>query len=225
MTWRELPPLATDVAAQLPRLENIELVAARIDDHTATLWPQERDAIARARERRVREFSTGRLLARCAMAALGAAECAIPRAEDRSPVWPDHLRGSITHAGDVAIAAAAAANRVANVGIDLEETERLTDHLFTKLFTHREIEQLQQADPRLPGLMFSAKEAGYKAVHPLIGRFIGFQEAEVDVSWPNRTLQLRYVGDHEPNRIMERGIGHFCFFEGYVLTVFVIPRD
>jgi 4'-phosphopantetheinyl transferase EntD len=93
------------------------------------------------------------------------------------------------------------------------------------LFTPREIEQLQQADPRLPGLMFSAKEAGYKAVHPLVGRFIGFQEAEVEVSWPDRTLQLRYVGDHEPNRIMERGIGHFCFFEGYVLTVFVIPRD
>lgn len=225
MTWRELPPLATDVAAQLPNLGDIRLVAGRIDDYSTTLWPEEQSAVARARERRVREFSTGRLLARCAMADLGVPECAVPRAEDRSPVWPASLTGSITHAGNVAIAGLAHAERVGGLGIDLEEAPRVTEHLFGKLFTAREHDALAAGDARLPGLMFSAKEAAYKAVYPRVGKFIGFHEAEVDVDWNARTLRLHYVGEHLPNRVMELGTGHFCFFDDFVLTVFVIPRD
>jgi len=223
MTWRELPPLSTDVAAQLPELGALKLVASRITDCTDALWPEERPAIARARDRRAYEFATGRYLVRCALEDLGVGACAVPRAEDRSPIWPDGLIGSITHANDLAIAAVARAGDFTSVGIDVEEPGRITEHLFGKLFTAVELELLEDADPRLAGLMFSAKEAGYKAVNPRVGKFIGFQEAEVDVDWPSRTLRLRYIGDHAPNRIMSDGIGHFCFFERYVLTVFIIP--
>jgi 4'-phosphopantetheinyl transferase EntD len=223
MTWRELPPLQTDVAAQLPPLEALKLVASRISDCTDALLPEELPAIARARDRRAHEFATGRRLVRCAMDDLGVAACAVPRAEDRSPIWPAGLMGSITHANDLAIAAVARAGDFRGVGIDLEEPERITEPLFGKLFTESERARLDGVDPRLPGLMFSAKEAGYKAVNPSVGKFIGFQEAEVDVDWPSRTLRLRYIGDHAPNRIMSEGVGHFCFFERYVLTVFIIP--
>ena len=66
--------------------------------------------------------------------------------------------------------------------------------------------------------------AAYKAVYPRAGRFIGFQEAEIDIDWEARTLRARYIGDHPPNRIMSDGEGHFCFFGEYVLTVFLIPQ-
>jgi 4'-phosphopantetheinyl transferase EntD len=223
MTWRELPPLITDAAAQLPELEGISLVAGRIGNYTVELWPEERPAIARAQERRVHEFSTGRRLARFAMAELGLPAAAIARAEDRSPVWPASMKGSITHAGDVAVAAVTRAHALAGLGIDLERTERVTGKLFARIFTPAECELLDNADPRMPGVLFSAKEAGYKAVNPGVGRYIGFHEAEVDVNWEQRSLRLRYLGSHEPNRIMEQGVGHFCFFERYVLTVFMIP--
>jgi 4'-phosphopantetheinyl transferase EntD len=223
MTWRELPPLTTDVAAQLPDLEQVVLVAGRIGDHTAELWPEERDAIARARSKRAHEYSTGRLLARRAMAELGLEAAAIARAEDRSPVWPDIVRGSITHAGDVAVAAVTRAETLRGIGIDLERTERVAEKLFSRIFTPVERASLEGADPRLPGVLFSAKEAGFKAVSPRVGRYIAFHEAETEVSWTDRTVRFRYVGKHEPNRIMEAGVGHFCFFERYVLTVFIIP--
>jgi len=233
MTWRELPPLITDVAHQLPDLPELHLVAGRIDDYVKELWPEERGAVARARARRAREFATGRYLARCAMADLGIPAAAVPRAEDRSPVWPEALIGSLTHAGDLAIAAVAAGDSLRGVGIDLERADRVTEPLFAKLFTPHERQrlahppQLWERSPDrdlLPTLIFSAKEAAYKAVYPQIGKFIGFQEAEVDIDWPARTLALRYIGEHTPNRIMNHGHGHFCFFDGYVLTVFLIPR-
>lgn len=222
MPWLELPPLVTDVAAQLPALEPLVLVAGQVEDCVEALWPEERRAIARAHPRRACEFATGRALARRALVELGLDRSPIPRAEDRRPVWPAGVRGSITHANGIAIAAAARAEALQGVGIDLEGVERVTEKLYRKLFTHRELRELTAGGRRLASVMFSAKEAVYKAVNPQVGRYIGFQEAEVEVNWAERTLALRYIGHHEPNRIMEQGIGHFCFFGRYVLTVFII---
>ena len=42
-------------------------------------------------------------------------------AEDRAPVWPDGVVGSITHAGNFAAAAVAWAADIAALGIDLEQ--------------------------------------------------------------------------------------------------------
>jgi 4'-phosphopantetheinyl transferase EntD len=79
---------------------------------------------------------------------------------------------------------------------------------------------------RLGALYFSAKEAVYKAVNPLVGRFIGFQEVEIDlINAPNAEqggFRLRYVGEHEPNRVVERGEGYYDFVDRYVVTVFLI---
>jgi 4'-phosphopantetheinyl transferase EntD len=224
VTWRELPPLATDVAAQLPALPGIALVAGRVADYVHALAHEEQPALGRAVPKRVAEFSTGRYLARCAMADLGLPECAVPRGDDRRPLWPTDRIGSITHSGDVAVAGVAAADALLGLGVDLEETGRVRENLFGRLFTRPELRELAAGNPRLPGLLFSAKESVYKAVNPRVGRFIGFREVEVLVDWPGRQFHVAYLGSHGPNAIMERGVGHFCFFERYVLTVFMIPR-
>ncbi|MAT83607.1 MAG: 4'-phosphopantetheinyl transferase [Gammaproteobacteria bacterium] len=229
MTWHELEPLATDVASMLPRWPHVSLVAGTIDDHADALYPEEAAAIARARAPRIREFATGRFLARRAMAELGLSAGPILKAEDRSPVWPEGVIGSLTHAADLAIAAVSRPDALAGVGIDLEQHDRVTEPLFRKLFTGAECASLAlwERSPdrdRAAALMFSAKEAAYKAVYPRAGRFIGFQEAEIDIDWEARTLRARYIGDHPPNRIMSDGEGHFCFFGEYVLTVFLIPQ-
>lgn len=214
----------TGVAEQLPDLAGVAFAAARIDDWSTALWPEEHAAVASAQPRRIWEFSTGRHLARCAMADLGHEACAVPRAADRQPIWPAQLRGSITHAGDLAVAAVARSSALRGLGIDLEATDRVTERVFRKLFTPAERRRLTADATCMAGLMFSAKEAAYKAVNPLVGRFIGFQEAEVDVDPANRSFRLRYVGGHAPNRVMDSGTGHFCVFGRHVLTVFVLSR-
>jgi 4'-phosphopantetheinyl transferase EntD len=230
MTWHELEPLSTDVASMLPPWPEISLAAGRIDDHLDSLCPEESAAIAaRARPQRVREFATGRYLGRRAMAELGLPAGPILKAGDRSPVWPPGVIGSLTHAAGIAVAAVARPESLRGLGVDLEQQDRVAERLFGKVFTEAEMTGLEAwergSDRRSAAtLMFSAKEAAYKAVYPTVGRFIGFQEAEIDVDWSARTLRARYVGEHAPNRIMSDGEGHFCFFEGCVLTVFLIPR-
>jgi 4'-phosphopantetheinyl transferase EntD len=61
-------------------------------------------SIVNAVPRRQLEFATGRECARRAMAALGHAKASIPRAQDRVPIWPDDLVGSIISAGHIASA-------------------------------------------------------------------------------------------------------------------------
>lgn len=229
MTWHELEPLSTDVASLLPPWPDVCLVAGTIDDHTDALYPEEAAAVTRARQSRIREFATGRFLARRAMAELGVSTGPILKAEDRSPVWPDGVIGSLTHAAEVAIAGVSHPRALTGIGIDLEQRDRVCKPLYRKLFTQAECSSLalwEQAPDRdrAAALMFSAKEAAYKAVYPRVGRFIGFHEAEIDIDWASRTLRARYIGDHAPNRIMNDGEGHFCFFGDYVLTVFLIPR-
>ena len=215
--------LNQQIAEQLPALEGLSIVAGPIENHLSELFPVETQAVTKAIEKRQWEFATGRSLARQAMSELGMPRRAVARGEDREPLWPAGCKGSITHAADLAVVGVAHADVLTSVGLDLEDAERVTADMFSKLFTEPEQLELVAGDPRLAGVFFSAKEAGYKATFPQVGRFIGFQEAEVVVDWPERRFQLRYLGDFEPNQIMETGEGYFLFCEPYVLSLFIIP--
>lgn len=230
MSWIELPPLGEPVettAVALTSWGPAQLASGPVTDHMAAIWPEERNQIAAAGPRRRRQFSTGRHLAHRAMAALGRAGGPVSRTADGGPIWPGGLVGSISHSGQLALAAVARAEACGGLGVDLEEPARVGPHLYRRLFTAAERESLAQgdADPRLAGLLFAAKEAGYKLVQPRVGRYIGFQEAEVSVDWAGGTWRLRYLGDHEPNRLMEHGEGSFGFCGPYVIALLALPPD
>ncbi len=222
MIWHEISPLVTSIGEALPEVDGMAMVAGFVDDNLDDLDEGERAMVSRAVPKRQREFSTGRKLARLAMGYLDLPRDIIGRDSQRRPIWPEGMVGSITHAGDIVIAGIARSSSVTGFGIDLEEVDRVSENLYDKLLTENEIETSKQADERLPALIFSAKEAGYKATNPIVGKFIGFHEAEVDVDWARRQFAIRYVGQHEPNRIMERGLGYFTFFERYVFSLFII---
>lgn len=215
--------LQTYLEAYLPQLEGVAMLAGEVANHVAKLAPEERPAIAKAIEKRQWEFATGRYLAKEAMRSLSIAPRGIRRDSERRPIWPKGCLGSITHADGLAVAAVARRELFGGMGIDLEQADRVTAELYGKLFTEHEQCAYEKSDARWPGLLFSAKEACYKAVNPLVGKFIGFHEVEVDVDWPRRQFAVRYIGNHEPNNILELGKGHFGFFERYVFSLFIIP--
>jgi 4'-phosphopantetheinyl transferase EntD len=109
------------------------------------------------------------------------------------------------------------------VGVDLEIAARVEEKLHERLFTEAERTFLSGSDPQLAGLLFSAKEAGYKATYPLAQRFIGFQEAEVSVDLGSATFRFTYVGEDAGSRVMEEGEGCFVLSGRYVFTLVVIP--
>jgi len=209
---------------QFPTRPGLNVQATRISDLTDGLYPEERAAVEGALERRKWEFATGRHLARKAMGELGQITSAIPRGERREPCWPEKIVGSITHADQWAVASVARADGFRSIGVDLERVDRVGERLHGKLFTEWELEQIATR-PQHAALMFSAKEAGYKATYPLTGRYIGFREAEVEVSAEERRFRLRYVGPNAENRIMEAAEGWFLHSGPYVLSLVIIPLD
>jgi 4'-phosphopantetheinyl transferase EntD len=70
--------------------------------------------------------------------------------------------------------------------------------------------------------MFSAKEAGYKAIFPYGRRFIGFHDARIELDLSQQQFRVRYLGDHKPNSLLDSGIGYWHCADGHVLTIFVL---
>ncbi len=145
------------------------------------LWPEEKAAVARAIPKRQSEFAAGRRAARAAMAALNIPPVPIRQGAQRAPVWPKGLYGSISHCAGCCIAAV---THDGTIGIDVEPATPLNSDLIRMICTAPEQAWLTtQPDPCLAAkLIFSAKEAVYKAQYPLTGQVIGFQAVTLDIT-------------------------------------------
>jgi 4'-phosphopantetheinyl transferase EntD len=154
----------------------------------ADLFPIEAAAIAAAVPARKAEFAAGRAAARRAMEGLGCAACAIPVASDRAPVWPENVRGSLSHAGDLAVAIVGRARDFQAIGLDMEPDEDLPLDLLSSVLTAAERAAVaQHADGlRAARRVFCAKEAVFKALYPGLRRFVGFDAAQMPILPPAR---------------------------------------
>jgi 4'-phosphopantetheinyl transferase EntD len=159
---------------------------ARDDREEATLFPQEQALLARAIDKRRREFTTGRHCARTALGRLGFAPAPILSGERGEPLWPAGAVGSITHCDGYRAAAVAHASEVATIGIDAEPHAALPDGLLEEIARAEELPMLHRLQHELPEvhwdrLLFSAKEVVYKAWFPLARRWLGFEDVVVDI--------------------------------------------
>jgi 4'-phosphopantetheinyl transferase EntD len=151
--------------------------------------PEEAAAVARAVEKRRREFAAGRACARQALAALGAPPQALPVGPARAPIWPAGFIGSISHCDGVCCAVAARTAAMAGLGLDVEDAGPLPEGS-ARIVLRAEEARAQESLAATPGLdwaklAFSAKEAAYKACQPLLGGRLGFLDAAVS-----------FAGDH-----------------------------
>jgi len=161
-------------------------------DPAEGLLPEETPAVARAVEKRQRDFAAGRRAAREAMTALGVTPAAIPQGDQREPVWPQGLTGSISHCSTCCIAAVTHAREDNSVGIDIEPATPLDPDLIPMICTADERNRLQtQPDPNLAAKqIFSAKEAVYKAQFPLTREVIGFKAVALHFESTNFHAEL-----------------------------------
>jgi 4'-phosphopantetheinyl transferase EntD len=131
------------------------------------LHPQEEIFVAKAVEKRRRDFALGRTCARAALAKLDHGDAIIPIGEGGAPIWPAGILGSITHTRGYAAALAADARRFRGIGVDAERVGGVTLDLWPRLFDEAERDQLMTLDgakrAMLATMFFSAKETVYKA--------------------------------------------------------------
>jgi 4'-phosphopantetheinyl transferase EntD len=206
---------------QIDELQQIDsaVVVSPVQDYRAQLFDEERQELVAMAEKRQLGFASGRYCAQSAQRLLRLEPAPVLR-QDRVPVWPSTSVGSITHCDK--IAAAAASTGVRSIGIDIETCGRVDQKLYEILFTETERARLKSLPGDAATLIFSAKEAGYKAIYPHGRKFIGFQEVEIEVDAESHTFGISYVGSYEPNRIAHEGIGYWKFYDDHVFTVFVI---
>lgn len=155
------------------------------DPAEARLFPEEEAAVARAVDKRRREFTTVRHCARLAMARLGFAPAPILPGERGAPGWPPGLVGSMTHCAGYRAATVAHASDVPFLGIDAEPDGVLPDGVEKAVTLPEERAHLRQLAQAHPGvhwdrLLFSAKESVYKAWFPLARCWLGFEEARLE---------------------------------------------
>lgn len=132
--------------------------------------------------KRQREFAAGRFAARRAIGACGHTPVYPARGDDRQPLWPQGMVGSISHTDHYALAAATAASTAASLGIDLEQIRELRPGLPEKVLTSGELNLLRSAGRCTDAgvlKLFAFKESVYKAMYPVFGRYIGFREVEI----------------------------------------------
>lgn len=159
---------------------------AYADDESETCFPGEEDLIVKAVPSRRREFVTARRCARQALARLGHPAVAIRSGPRREPLWPAGLTGSITHCAGYRAAAVTRTAEVVSVGIDAEPDAPLPPRVLSVVTAPADAGHLADLARAEPGvawerLLFSAKEAVYKAWYPLTGRWLGFDEASLTI--------------------------------------------
>jgi 4'-phosphopantetheinyl transferase EntD len=130
------------------------------------------------------EFVAGRVCARAALLALGAASTTVPRGSDRAPEWPDGFVGSISHSGGFAFAAAARASEARALGLDVEQISRFETARITRLVTTASERTRFDISTETLAIIFSAKEAVYKCLYPLLRQFLEFDAIELDAIHP-----------------------------------------
>ena len=191
----------TDVAAE----RAVDIAASPADLHPDDLHPDEHAlALAMPAMRRA-GFVAGRLALRAALRACAphAADQPLLRTVRGGPQLPSGVTGSISHKRTRAIALAAPSIDTRTdartdarvhareyVGVDLEERPTARDlerpSIARRILTAYEQDVLAPLEPLAHReqtlLHFALKEAVYKAIDPLVHRYVQFTEVELDVA-------------------------------------------
>jgi len=167
------------------------------DGDELALLPAEAAAFAGSVLKVRRASGAARIVARMLLSRFGREPYAIPKSTAGMPVWPDGIVGSLAHDAKVAVAANAARPEFQSVGIDIEPAEPLAPDLLDIVATAQERDRIGD-DPLRGRLLFSIKEAIYKAAYPLYRTFLDHHDVEVSlgdgtaVVQNGRVVRFRY---------------------------------
>jgi 4'-phosphopantetheinyl transferase EntD len=214
-----------------PRALSAELFAdpPATGDPEYRLFPEEEAAIARAVDKRRREFTSVRVCARRALAGLGFAPVAVLPGERGAPGWPPGVVGSMTHCDGYRACAVAWGKDVATLGIDAEPHGPLPEGVLDAVTLPAERDLLGELATAEPGvhwdrLIFSAKESVYKAWFPLTRRWLDFGEAFVRPR-PDGTFTARLLvpGPVVAGHQVQEFAGRWRVRDGLVVTAIAHP--
>ncbi|RWU21844.1 4'-phosphopantetheinyl transferase [Pseudomonas alkylphenolica] len=173
----------------LPRpVPGAQLVSCAFDpallasDDFARAGIEQTASLQRSVAKRQAEYLAGRVCARAALQHLNGLEYVPGTHEDRSPVWPAGISGSITHGKGWAAAVVARDADCQGLGLDQESllSDARAERLAREILTAAELQRMQAGQTGLTvTLTFSLKESLFKALYPIVRQRFYFEHAEV----------------------------------------------
>ena len=131
------------------------------------------------------EFAAGRACARLLLREFGIHNFAVQVGEQRQPLWPSMLVGSISHTTGFCAAVVAPRETLRAVGIDTEIAGSVKPNLWRSICTPEEsawLRSLPESEQLAAAtLIFSAKEAFYKCQFVLTQEILGFHDVSVQL--------------------------------------------
>jgi 4'-phosphopantetheinyl transferase EntD len=205
--------------------EDVRWAEAFDDLAPAPLFAEEAALLERAVDKRRAEFATVRACARRALGELGLPPVAVLPGDRGAPRWPDGVVGSMTHCAGYRASAVAWAEKVTTIGIDAEPALPLPGQVLGVVSLPQEralLRRLADAAPTMcwDRLLFCAKEAVYKAWFPLAKRWLGFEDALIEIN-PDGTFSARLLvpGPHLAGGEVDGFSGRWLARDGLLLAV------
>lgn len=204
-----------------------EVAVAALDPRPPqeSLLPEEEPAVARAVERRRREFAAGRAAARRAMAELGLGARPVPMGADRAPVWPEGVVGSISHSDAFCLAAVARSDQVLALGVDVEPNLPMEEDLWDSVLTPEELAWLVtrpvSKQGRLARLIFSAKECTYKCQYKITNLLFSYNNISIKIE-DEKIFSATFIQNTGYFNANDRLIGGYCKLD-FILTTLALP--
>ena len=180
-------------------------------------------SLQRSVAKRQAEYLAGRVCARAALRQLDGRDYVPGTHEDRSPIWPTGIHGSITHGKGWAAAVVATDGDTHGLGLDQEPLldEARAERLAGEILTPAELQRLDHSQLGLAvTLTFSLKESLFKALYPLTRQRFYFEHAEL-LEWSaDGQARLRLLIDlsaqWRSGQVLE---GQFSVHEGALLSL------
>lgn len=179
--------------------------------------------LQRSVAKRQAEYLAGRVCARAALQRLDGRQYIPGTHEDRSPIWPAGISGSITHGKGWAAAVVARASDCQGIGLDQETllSQDRAERLAREILTEAELQRMDRGQIDLTvTLTFSLKESLFKALYPIVQQRFYFEHAEV-LEWSaDGQARLRLLTDLSPQWHSGRELlGQFCLQDDQLLTL------
>jgi 4'-phosphopantetheinyl transferase EntD len=199
------------------------------DAPASTMFPEEAERVAKAVDKRRREFATVRHCARQAFAELGIPPAPLLNGERGAPLWPAGVVGSMTHCAGYRAAVVAHSADIHTLGIDAEPHGPLPEGVLGVI--SRDEEKVHLAALKADGsdvhwdrMLFCAKETVYKAWYPLTHKWLGFEEASITLD-PDGTFaaKLMVPGPVVAGEQLDGFTGRWIVGDGLVITAIAIP--
>ena len=203
LEWTVIQTMAAaDSSLRLGQNVGLAIVSGE-DQASYTLHPEEARILSpRACGRKRVEFALGRAAAHFALKQIGFENPPpVLRGQKGEPIWPDGIVGSITHCHPWSVAVAVKCSNGFAIGVDLETVERIQGTDISDLVCREaELDWVRGGDfqQRLT-MIFSAKEAVYKALYPLCRRYIDFKEVELTWFPEQHRFQSKFLALLGPN--------------------------